>query len=157
MFIREFRIGDAAALRAVFFSSVRELANQDYTAAQLEAWAPEQYDPCEWAERMAGLRPFVAEIDRRAAGYADLQATGYIDHFYVAAPFAGRGVGRTLMDHIHDSAPRRQIAELWADVSLTAESFFAKRGFAVEGRNTVWVRGVALSNARMRKRLVCGR
>jgi hypothetical protein len=48
---------------------------------------------------------------------------------------------------------QRKIVELWSDVSLTAELFFAKRGFVVEARKTVQVRGIAMANARMRKHL----
>src|SRR5687768_3706075 len=100
------------------FSAVHELARGDYSRAQLEAWAPEQYDVDQWAARMRSLRPFVAELDGRVVGYADVQSTGYIDHFFVAGSCSRRGVGTALMQHIHRSARTRQIVELWADVSL---------------------------------------
>jgi putative acetyltransferase len=155
--IRSFREGDAPVLRAVFYSSVHELACQNYSRKQLQAWAPHAYDAAQWAERLRGNRPFVAEIDGRVAGFADLQPTGYIDHFFVAGAFAGRGVAAALMAQIHEDAARRGITELFANVSLTAESFFAKNGFAVEARQRVEVRGVVLANARMRKKLSAAR
>ena len=151
--MREFRIGEEALLRAVFFSSVHELASRDYSAAQLRAWAPRRYDHRHWARRMRSLRPFVAEVDGRVAGYADLQSSGYIHHFFVAGPHAGRGVGNALMAHLHAVARRRGIAELSADVSRAAEPFFARHGFVVERRGAVGMRGIAVHNARMRKRL----
>jgi len=40
---------------------------------------------------------------------------------------------------------------LSADVSLTAEPFFASNGFSVITRQQILVRGVALSNALMEK------
>ena len=153
MFIRDFRLGEEAELRAVFFSSVHELTLQEYSLEQIEAWAPWTYNTNQWVEKIHAIQPFVAEINGRIAGYADLQPSGYIDHFYVAAPFAGRGVGSALMDHIHQIARKRQIAELWANVSLTAEPFFANHGFIAEARNSIVIRGVTLSNTRMRKRL----
>ncbi len=64
-------------------------------------------------------------------GYADLQESGYIDHFFVAAEFSGQGVGSLLMQRIHEAASQRHIAILFADVGLTAEAFFQHRGFAV--------------------------
>jgi putative acetyltransferase len=153
MLIRDFRIGDEAALRSVFFSSVHELTAKDYSPEQRTAWAPPAYDESEWAARMLGIRPFVAELHGRVVGYADLQPSGQIDHFFVAAPFAGCGIGGALMGHLHRCADERKIVELWSDVSLTAEPFFAKRGFVVEARKTVQIRGVAMTNARMRKHL----
>ena len=151
--IRRFRPGDEPALAAVIHTSVHQLAKQDYTTEQLEAWAPTVYDEDRWAERIRALRPFVAEIEGMAAGYADLQASGLIDHFFVAGTHAGRGVGNALMETIHGEAKRLGLGALFADVSLTAEGFFAKHGFLIETHQTVMTRGVALANARMRKRL----
>lgn len=153
MLIRRFRPGDEAALAQVAYTSVHELAKQDYTAEQLEAWMPTQFDANKFGERMRGLQPFVAEIDGVAVGYADLQPSGYIDHFFVAGAHARRGVGTALMETIHGEARRQNLSELFANVSLTAEAFFAKHGFAVEARQSVVTRGVEMRNARMRKLL----
>lgn len=152
--LRNFRNGDESALRAVFYASVHELACGHYTAAQLQAWAPRQYDAAQWAERLRRNQPFIAEIGGRIAGYADLQASGYIDQFFVAGACAGQGVGRALMAHLHQAAGSRGISRLFADVSLAAEPFFARYGFGVEARQQVEVRGVVLANARMGKALM---
>ncbi len=149
--IRALRAGEENVLRALFFSSVHELAKRHYSPEQLAAWAPRQYDEAGWRELMQRLQPFVAESDGVAAGYADLQPSGYIDHFFVAGQHGGRGVGAALMAHIQEAARRRGIAELSADVSLAAEAFFARHGFVVETRKSVQVRGVTLQHARMRR------
>lgn len=151
MHIRNFHPGDESALRTVFYSSVHDLARRHYTAEQLEVWAPRQYDAAQWGERMRGNRPFIAEVDGCIAGFADLQDSGYVDHFFVAGAFAGRGVGRALMAHIHQSAAERGMGRLFADVSLAAEPFFAKWGFGVEARQQVERSGVVLANVRMGK------
>ena len=154
MLIRNFEIGDETVLRAVFFSSVHDLTGGQYTPEQQAAWAQLQYDQTEWAIRIQGVQPFLVEIDGSVAGYADLQPTGYIDHFYVSGAYANQGVGRALMDHIHSVANSLQIKELWSKVSLTAEPFFSKFGFHVEERNEFILRGVKMSNATMRKSLL---
>jgi putative acetyltransferase len=153
MHIRNFREGDAPVLRAVFYSSVHALACNNYSPEQLTAWAPQTYDAAQWADRLRRNPPFVAEIDGLIAGFSDLQASGYIDHFFVAGAFASRGVGRALMAHIHEDAARRGITELTSHVSLTAEPFFARHGFVVAKRQQLELRGVALENAWMRKSL----
>ena len=156
--IRNFCPGDEPALRAVFHASVHGLACKDYTGEQLAAWAPLEHDAAQWAERMRANQPFIAQaIDGGAiAGFADLQASGTIDMFFVAPAFARHGVASALMAHIHAQAAQQGLARLWADVSLAAEPFFAARGFAVEERQAVERAGVVLHNARMAKALVMG-
>ena len=129
------------------------LACRDYSAEQLAAWAPHQYDAAQWGERLRDNQPFIVELDGAIAGYADLQADGRIDQFFVAGAYAGRGVARALMAHIHQLAAHRGMPALRADVSLTAEPVFRQSGFVVEARQQVTVRGVVLANARMRKLL----
>jgi enamine deaminase RidA (YjgF/YER057c/UK114 family) len=88
MHVRNFRIGDEAALHQVFLSAIHGVAINDYTLEQVEAWAPRNLDPVLWADRMRGIAPFVAEIDGKPIAYADVQASGYIDHFFVSGTTA---------------------------------------------------------------------
>ncbi|WP_305806798.1 GNAT family N-acetyltransferase [Stenotrophomonas sp. YIM B06876] len=99
-------------------------------------------------------RPFVAELEGCIAGFADLQPSGYIDQFFVRGDCAGRGVACVLMAQIHQAAQRAGMPRLRAYVSLSAEPFFSRSGFAVEARQQVEVRGVLLANARMGKALL---
>ena len=153
MIIRRFVIGEETALRSVFYSSIHQLTSNEYTQEQQQAWAPLEYDQEQWAIRIQSINPFVVEIDGCIAAYADVQATGLIDHFYVAPAFAQKGIGSSLMAHLHSEASNLRIDELWAKVSLTAEPFFLKHGFQVETRNAFFTRGVQLFNATMRKPL----
>lgn len=151
--LRRFVAGDAAALHRVFHGAVHQTASRDYTPAQVQAWAPDDLDMAAWDAHMRVIQPFVVERAGEIVGYADLQPDGLIDHFFVAAPHGGMGVGQLLMDRIHEEAGRLGLAELHADVSLSAEGFFARNGFAVVERRLPVRRGVSLPNARMRKPL----
>jgi len=168
--LRPFQPGDAPALRALFHAAVHEIARRDYAPEQLQAWAPREHDAQAWAERLRANRPWVAVVARTGtgaaqagagtacvpAGFADLQDDGCIDQFFVAPAFAGQGVARALMAHLHAQAAQRGIARLWAHVSLTAEPFFAAQGFVVQERRTVERAGVVLRNALMAKALAPG-
>lgn len=151
--IRPFHIGDETALHRVFHGAVHHVASRDYTPEQINAWAPAEPDHEAWMLKMRSLHPFIAEVDGVIAGYADLQASGYIDHFFVSADFPRRGVGRMLMDHIHEEAAHLGIAELRADVSRTAQPFFARFGFEIVEQRFPVRRGVTIPNALMRKTL----
>ena len=151
--LRRFALGDEAALYRVFHSAVHQTAARDYTPAQVQAWAPDDVDMPAWAARMRANQPFVVERAGEIVGYADLQADGLIDQFFVAGAHGGLGVGRLLMERIHEEARRLGLEALYADVSLTAEGFFARHGFVVVERRMPVRLGVSLPNARMHKPL----
>ncbi len=151
--LRDFQSCDGPALRAVFESAIHGVAIRDYTQQQVDAWAPREHDAQDWAEHMQDLAPFVAERDGEIVGYADLQANGYIDHFFVSAAAGGHGVGGMLMRRLLARADELGLAEMTSNVSLTAQPFFAHFGFEVVEHRVVDVRGVELRNAAMRKRL----
>jgi len=151
--VRDFAVDDAPVLRGVFESAIHGTARRDYSQRQVDAWAPRPCDADAWAERMRGLAPFVALVDGRVAGYADLQASGSIDHFYVAAQAGGQGVGGALMRRILARAAALSLAELTSHVSLTAQPFFAHFGFEIVDHQVFEIRGVVMRNAAMRLRL----
>lgn len=154
MHVRSYRPGDEIALWQVFHDAVHQLAANHYSQEQLDAWAPQRPDCTHWRQRIQALQPFVAVCDNdQAMAYADLQANGYIDHFFVAPQHARQGVGRRLLAHIEQTARQNGLHELSADVSLNAQAFFAHLGFELQRRQTPVIRGIALKNARMRKTL----
>jgi putative acetyltransferase len=101
MHSRDFRLGDEMALYAVFDSAVHQLASRDYTPEQINAWAPRTIDREAWVHRMQAIRPFVMEHSGHIVGYADVQSSGYVDHFYVSGTYARQGIGTKLMSRIH--------------------------------------------------------
>ena len=158
--VRPFAHGDELCLHRVFHSAIHTHAAPHHSCDQLLAWSPEIIDASSvtrWVERMQAIRPFVVEVvggdETGIAAYADLQPDGYIDHFYVAGPYGGRGVGKRLMTHLLEDARDHGIAVLTSDVSFTAEGFFARFGFVPVARQTVVVRGVEFSNTKMRRDL----
>lgn len=151
--IRSFNHKDSPLLWRLFFDAVHRTAAKDYSQEQLNAWAPYQNDLALWSEKMRQINPFIIECDQTIVGYADLQADGLIDHFFIAAAANRKGFGSLLMNHIIKTAQRRNISYLYAYVSLTAQPFFSRFGFQIELRQQVKLRNVLLTNARMGKYL----
>ena len=151
--IRRFQPGDEGVLRQLFFETIRNVNLRDYTDEQVRAWAPDDYDPDHWAERIRKLNPFVCEIDGEIAGYADLQPNGYVDHFFVSRHFQRQGVGAALFRQIEQEARALELDELSAEVSITARPFFEHFGFEVVDSQQVTINDVTLDNFRMRRRL----
>ena len=154
MLIREFRFGDEPALHGVYHSAIHQIAIRDYTAEQVNAWAPGTLDLEVWEKRMRGIKPFVAVADGEIVGYGDVQTNGYIDHFFVSGTCPRQGVGRLLMEQIHETAKQIGLSELTSDVSRTAQPFFEYFGFQVVEQRSPVIRGVIVPNVSMRKVLV---
>lgn len=153
MHIRDFRLGDEQTIWSVFYTSVHELAAANYNEAQINAWASKEIDPDAWANHIQTLKPFVVEVDGNIVAYADLQADGLIDHFFVSPSFSRQGVGSLLMEHINKQAQAQSLDHLFSHVSLTAKPFFEKWGFEVERAQIVTLRGAQLDNFLMYKKL----
>ena len=151
--IRRLRVGDESTLHQLFFDTIRNVNSRDYTEEQVRAWAPKDHDVQRWATRMRKLNPFVCEIGGEIAGYADLQSSGYIDHFYVSKNFQRQGVGTALFEHIENEAKTNELKELSADVSITARPFFERFGFEVITQQEIEINGVTLQNFRMLRKL----
>ena len=84
-------------------------------------------------------------------GYADVQGSGYIDHFFVSGWHPRQGIGSALMKFIESEAVHMGVTELTSNVSRTAQPFFARFGFVVIENRVPVMRDVEVPNAFMRK------
>jgi putative acetyltransferase len=153
MQIRRFKPGEEMDLWHLFHDAVHHINAADYTSEQLNAWSPDQIDIGKWRASLRNISPFVVEQERQLIGYADVQPSGYVDHFYVHHLWQRRRVGTLLMQIILEVAKQDAIDNLFADVSVTAKPFFESWGFAVEKEQYVQIHKVALKNYRMAKSL----
>ena len=153
MIIRNMESNEEELLFDIFLSSLYGIASKDYNQKQIEAWASKDRDIKQWNESIRKLNPFVAIIDNKIVGFADLQANGYIDHFFVDSEYARQGIGTSLMEHILCQAKTLSLDELSANVSKTAENLFIKYGFEVIERRFPQRENIILENAFMLKKL----
>lgn len=144
--IRRVKPDEASELWQLKYRTIREYCCKDYSAEQVAAWAPDDVDEAGWAQRVAGMNPFVAVVSGSIAGFADLQPDGYIDHFFCGLDHIGQGVGGHLMRRLLQEAEVAQISRLYSQVSISAKPFFEHFGFKVVKAQRVEVRGVELSN-----------
>lgn len=151
--IRPYAAADTGAVGELFRASVQGLAARDYTPSQLRAWAPDLTDDQEFGERCRRRSTWVAEIEGRIAGFSDLNTDGHVDMLYVHPDFARRGVASALLRRIEQAARATDIRRLYTEASMTARAVFEKAGFRVIVPQAVTVRGEAMINYRMEKRL----
>jgi putative acetyltransferase len=151
--IRRYAPGEEAPLFDVYFTAIHLVASHDYSAEQIEAWAPRSLDMAIWQKKIREIRPFVAVLNGELVGYADVQPTGYIDHFFVSGNHPRRGIGSLLMTRIVEEARSLSIPVLTSDVSRTAQPFFARFGFAIVEQRHPEVRGIVIPNALMSRHM----
>jgi len=151
--IRQYQNGDEQYLREMFFNTIRQVNIKDYTLNQVIAWAPESYDEAQWKSRIQAISPFIALLDDKIVGYSDVQNDGYIDHFFCHSEYQGKGIGKTLMQTLFNSASEKGLSRLYSHVSITAKPFFEHFGFKVVKPQQVEIRGEVLTNYVMEKRM----
>lgn len=144
---------DVPLLAEIFRAAIEELAAEDYSESQQEAWASTADDEEEFGKRLAGELTLVATYGGSAVGFASLADNTKIDMLYVHPAAAGQGAAALLCDALEKLATARGAKELTVDASDTARGFFEKRGFAAMTRNTVTVGDEWLANTTMTKPL----
>ena len=82
MQVRKIRKGEEKQLWTLFYNTVYLVNIQDYDKNQIAAWAPDDLDINIAIQKFMDIDPFVVIRERQIIGYADIQADGYIDHFY---------------------------------------------------------------------------
>jgi GNAT superfamily N-acetyltransferase len=151
--IRKFASVDTPAIVSLFRDTVHRINGCDYSAEQIEAWAPEAADMDSWRRRLEDKATFVAEEDDKIVGFAELEANGYIDCLYCHADYQHRGIGSALLYHVETRARRVGLSHLEADISVTARPFFERKGFVLIRAQNVERHGVPLLNYYMKKQL----
>jgi putative acetyltransferase len=144
---------DPPLLAEIFRAAIKELAGDDYSATQQEAWAATADDEDEFAAKLAGELTLVATFGGAAVGFASLAGNSRIDMLYVHPAAAGQGAGAMLCDALERLAAARGTKKLTVDTSDTALGFFEKRGFTPQSRNTITLGGEWLANTTMVKPL----
>jgi putative acetyltransferase len=145
---------DVPLLAEIFRASIEELAADDYSEAQQEAWASAADDEEAFGARLAGELTLVATHAGAAIGFAALADNIRIDMLYVHPAAAGQGVATMLCDALEKLAAERGSKELSVEASDTARGFFERRSYVAKTRNTVTLGGEWFANTTMVKPLV---
>jgi putative acetyltransferase len=135
--LRPYLPADREMLAILMQASIEELAVDDYTQDQREAWAA--FAESEgFAKRLAtGLTLIALDDEQEIVGFAVLTENRAVTHIHVHPDLIGNGIGRTLLDALAKLAAARGAEALVADVTDNAKAFFAKLGYVEKARSTV--------------------
>lgn len=149
MEIRRYKKGEEAQIWNLFLNTVQHVNSNDYSIAQINAWASEDITADVWLGKIQAIAPYVAVYRDEIIGYADLQNSGYIEHFFCHHQHQRTGVGSALFSYIEAKARKLGIIEMSADVSITAKPFFESKGFVAIKQQLVSQKGQELINFKM--------
>jgi putative acetyltransferase len=142
---------DVPLLAEIFRAAIEELAADDYSETQQEAWAATADDVEAFGAKLAHELTLVATYGGAAVGFASLADNRRIDMLYVHPAAAGQGAGAMLCDALEKLASARGAKDITVDASDAARGFFEKRGYSAQSRNTVSLGGEWLANTTMIK------
>lgn len=151
LIIKKYEKGNEKTLWQIKYQTIRKINIKNYSEQQVKAWAPEIFDAEQWSKRLIDMNPYVAEIDGTIVGYADIQADGYIDHFFCHYQYQGQGIGKALMQALFKDAQAKKAKRFYSHVSITAKPFFEHFGFRVIKEQRVKIQGQLLTNFVMEK------
>jgi putative acetyltransferase len=151
--LRPYLPADAALCAAIAEASIAELTGDEYTQAQQEAWIASLPDEDELGQRLSSQLTLIATLGESSVGFASLKGPDLIDMLYVHPEAARQGVASALIDALEKLAGARGATKLSADVSDTAEAFFAGRGYVAMQRNSIHRGDEWLANTTMTKTL----
>jgi ribosomal protein S18 acetylase RimI-like enzyme len=153
--IREFQAGDHVAIAEIFVRAVHEIASRDYSVEQCLAWSDTEPNPEHWRGRCEVKRPFVYVDDASGeiAGFLELEEDGHIDCAYIHPKFQRRGLMSRLVTYAVQRCAERGLQRVYVEASLCAKPMFEKLGFRTVSERAASVKGVALINFQMERKL----
>ncbi|EJE7236499.1 GNAT family N-acetyltransferase [Clostridium sporogenes] len=151
MNIRMYKSEHYREIIKLFYNTVHSINSRDYNSAQLDVWAPKEIDIALWDKSLSQHYSIVAEENGVIIGFGDLDATGYLDRLYVHKDYQGIGVATTIASELESYAQGNHISIVTTNASITAKSFFKKRGYEVVKEQFVERNGQFLKNFIMKK------
>ncbi len=133
--------------------TVHSVCRNDYTQAELDAWAPDRFDAKRFREALKPCYNLVAVEDENIIGFASINNSGYINRLFTHKDRQGEGIATKLLMQLENWAVKQGIFELSLDSSKTAESFYTQYGFFKSGISVINHRGVVFRNTVMKKNL----
>ena len=88
-------------------------------------------------------------------GFSSMNEEGYLHSMFVHKDWQGKGVATRLLSEVERVAGQYGVAEITSEVSLTARTFFERKGYVVMRVQKHRASRLELTNFVMRKLLWC--
>jgi len=126
--IRRATAGDAEAVYEIVLRALRETNARDYPASVIDRLVFSL--PKGVVSKLEEWQAYVAVVDGRIVGTVSLDGKT-VRAVFVHPDYQGRGIGAKLMDVVENAAKLQSERTLGVQSSITAQEFYAKRGFKI--------------------------
>lgn len=130
-----------------FLLSIQRTCNVDYNSKQIDAWTS-NINKIKWDEMFSNHYTLLAMYKNNVIGFGDISNDGYLNMLYVNPDFQNKGIATFICEELEKYVKK----DIVVDVSVTAKSFFLKRGYEIIKQQRVIRKGVELTNFKMIKR-----
>lgn len=151
MILREYNKDDVYEMAELFYNTVHCINAADYTQQQIDAWADKNTDISKWHKIYSESYTIIAEEDNIITGFGNIYNNGYLDMLYVHKDHQGKKIASAICDKLES---HYNVKNITVYSSLTAKTFFEKRGYIVYSNNTVKRNGIIIPNFIMKKTMV---
>ncbi len=128
---------DLEKILQLFYDTVHTVNANDYTPAQLDAWAPKVPDVLRWEASLHKNHTLVVEDNDEVIGFGNVGETGYLDRLFVSHNHLHQGVASLLCDRLEKYVKTKGTHFINTASSITAKPFFESRGYVVIEEQTV--------------------
>ncbi|EEL33193.1 GNAT family N-acetyltransferase [Bacillus toyonensis] len=127
--IRIFQKEDLEPVLQLFYETVHTVNARDYNELQLQAWAPKRLDRERWLQSLEKNICYVAEYRGVIVGFGDYNDEHYIDRLFTHKDYQGKGVASYILQKLEKEAVNLGHGDIYTEASITAKSFFERKGF----------------------------
>lgn len=140
MVIREYQPTDCKELAELFYNTVHTINAKDYTKEQMDVWATGQVNLERWNQSFLEHYSIVAVENKTIVGFGDIDENGYLDRLYVHKDYQRKGIATAICNQLEAAVQE----DIITHASITARSFFEKRGYKVIKEQQIKRQGVTL-------------
>lgn len=145
MIIRAYQQTDSYEVFQLFQNTIRVTNSPDYSSAEIEAWIS-CTNEISLNERLLNSYTLVAVKDNKIIGYGSIQKN-ILDHLYIHHNYVHQGVATKLCDLLE----KQTQLPILVHASITAKSFFEKRGYHTLNKRDNFINNQLLINYEMQK------
>lgn len=147
MKIRQYKNEDCEKISKLFYDTVHTVNANDYSAAQLSAWAKDENSLKARQNDLLRQNMLVAEIGGEIVGFGSIDKSGCLDLLFTHKDHQRQGIATALCDELE-----KGFTAIKTYASITAKPFFENRGYIVMKAQEVTRLSVRLKNFEMIKK-----
>lgn len=149
--IRTANNSDVDAITKLFYETIQNVNNKDYSKVEIDDWSSWCVDVDKWKESISQQFFIVALLYNIIVGFSSLDIDGYLDFMFVHKDYQNMGIATQLLKTIEHKAIMQGNKQIYSNVSITARHFFESKGYIIEKEQLKRSKYEELVNYRMVK------